>query len=158
MIFKQSVRAALLFGTAALLPGSLAHAQDAAAPVDPAPVAPATSVDGSQGGMTDVSEAGTTTAASDIVVTARRRDERLQDVPVSVTAFSAQALERSTVQTLSDIRTIAPGFTFASEGGKDNIALSLRGIGQIPLGEATPGVVVYINNVPLPSVGSNIPT
>jgi iron complex outermembrane receptor protein len=93
----------------------------------------------------------------DIVVTARRRDERLQDVPVSVSAFSAATLERSTVQTVSDIRTLTPGFTFASEGGKDNIALSLRGIGQIPLGEVTPGVVVYINNVALPSVGSNIP-
>jgi len=94
----------------------------------------------------------------DIVVTARRRDERLQDVPVAVSAFSAAALERSTVQTVADIRTLTPGFTFASEGGKDNVALSLRGIGQIPLGEVTPGVVTYINNVALPSVGSNIPT
>jgi len=96
--------------------------------------------------------------ADEIIVTARRRDERLQDVPVSVTALSAASLERSTVQTISDIRILTPGFTFASEGGKDNIALSLRGIGQIPLGETTPGVVVYVNQVPLPSIGSNLPT
>src|SRR3546814_19031439 len=43
--------------------------------------------------------------ATDIVVTARRRDERLQDVPVSVSAFSTEALERSTIQTPPDINT-----------------------------------------------------
>src|SRR5690606_23215230 len=90
--------------------------------------------------------------ADDIVVTARRREERLQDVPVSITAFSAAALERSTVQTVSDIKAITPGFTFSSEGGKDNVALTLRGIGQLPLGEVTPGVVIYLNDTPLPSV------
>lgn len=94
----------------------------------------------------------------DIVVTARRRDERLQDVPVSVVAFSGAALERSTVLTIADIRTISPGLTFSSEGGKDNTAVTLRGIGQIPTGEVTPGVVTYFANVPLASLGSNVPT
>lgn len=73
-------------------------------------------------------------------------------------AFTAEALERSTIQTVSDIKTIAPGFTFSQEGGKDNASLSLRGIGQIPLGEVTPGVVIYTNEVALPTQGSNIPT
>ena len=96
--------------------------------------------------------------SGDVVVTARRREERLQDVPVSISAFSSEALERSTVQTVSDVKTLAPGFTFSSEGGKDNVALTLRGIGQLPLGEVTPGVVIYLNDTPLPSVGSNVPT
>ncbi|TVV77181.1 TonB-dependent receptor [Sphingomonas solaris] len=97
-------------------------------------------------------------SSGDIVVTARRRDERLQDVPVSVTVFSAAALERSNVQTIADIRNVTPGLTFSSEGGKDNTAVSLRGIGQIPTGEVTPGVVTYFANVPLTSLGSNVPT
>lgn len=97
-------------------------------------------------------------ADADIVVTARRRDERLQDVPVSVVAFSSAALERSSIQTIADIRTIAPGLTFSSEGGKDNTAVTLRGIGQIPTGEVTPGVVTYFANVPMASLGSNVPT
>ncbi|WP_395335232.1 TonB-dependent receptor [Novosphingobium sp. BL-8A] len=97
-------------------------------------------------------------ATGDIIVTARRREERLQDVSVSISAFSAEALERSTVQTVSDLRTITPGFTFSAEGGKDNVALTLRGIGQLPLGEVTPGVVIYVNDTPLPAVGSNVPT
>ena len=77
---------------------------------------------------------------ADIVVTARRRDERLQDVPVSVVAFSPATLERSTVLTIADIRTISPGLTFSSEGGKDNTAVTLRGIGQIPSAKPVIGV------------------
>lgn len=96
-------------------------------------------------------------ASGEIVVTARRREERLQDVPVSVSAFSAEGLARSNVQTATDLKTIVPGFTFASEGGKDTMALTLRGIGNLPLGEGTPGVVIYVNNVAIPAVGSNIP-
>ncbi len=101
---------------------------------------------------------GSAGGAGDIIVTARRRDERLQNVPVSVAAFSNTTLQRATVQTISDIRTIAPGLTFSSEGGKDNTAVTLRGIGQIPTGEVTPGVVTYFANIPLASLGSNVPT
>lgn len=71
---------------------------------------------------------------TDIIVTARRCDERLQDLPVSLTAFSAGALERSTVQEHRSINVLTPGLTFANEGGAGNATLSLRGIGQIPLG------------------------
>src|SRR3546814_9639987 len=93
--------------------------------------------------------------ATDIVVTARRRDERLQDVPVSVSAFSTEALKRSTIQTLQDINTITPGFRAGAAGGTVNISISLRGIGQLPLGEASPGVVTYrseANTSELPSL------
>lgn len=94
----------------------------------------------------------------EIVVTARRREERLQDVPVSVSAFTAETLERATVQELRSINVLTPGLTFTNEGGGGNATLSLRGIGQIPLGEGTPGVVIYVNNMALPPDGSNVPT
>lgn len=124
--------------------GTTARAQAAAAAQTAAPVEAQPGTEGE--------------ATADIVVTARRRDEKLQDVPVSVVAFSGAALDRSSVQTISDIRTISPGLTFSSEGGKDNTAVTLRGIGQIPTGEVTPGVVTYFANVPLASLGSNVPT
>src|SRR3546814_2379738 len=65
---------------------------------------------------------------------------------------------RSTIQTVADINTITPGFRAGAEGGKENASISLRGIGQVPLGEASPGVVTYFADIPLPSFGSNIPT
>ena len=93
-----------------------------------------------------------------IVVTARRTDERLQEVPLSVTALTSEALDRGTIQELSDVRTLAPGLNFNSEGGKNTINVSLRGLGQLPVGLATPGVVTYVNSVAIPSIGSSIPT
>src|SRR3546814_18983061 len=84
-----------------------------------------------------ISDWSSDVCSTDIVVTARRRDERLQDVPVSVSAFSTEALERSTIQTLQDINTITPGFRAGAEGGTVNISISLRGIGQVPLGDAS---------------------
>ena len=56
------------------------------------------------------------------------------------------------------MRTIAAGLNFNSEGGKNTINVSLRGLGQLPVGLATPGVVTYVNNVAIPSLGSSVPT
>lgn len=167
---RQFFRASILAGTA--LVAIPAHAQDVPAAEQsnndssiatvpqPSPNSAPSSVAPAQSPTTNPAAGAETSFAgsSEIVVTARRREEALQDVPVSVSAFSAAALERSTVQTIADVRTISPGLTFSSEGGKDNTAVTLRGIGQIPTGEVTPGVVTYIANVPLPSIGSNVPT
>src|SRR3546814_3756256 len=54
----------------------------------------------------------------DIVVTARRREENAQTVPVSVTAFSGAALEQRNVHELQDLNLITPGLRFSAEGGK----------------------------------------
>jgi len=93
-----------------------------------------------------------------IIVTARRREESLQDVPLAVAAFDSAALERSTVQAVQDLTNITPGLRFGVEGGKISASVSLRGIGQTPVGGGTPGVVQYFADVPMPSEGSNIPT
>src|SRR3546814_10864711 len=51
----------------------------------------------------------------DIVVTARRREESAQSVPVSVTAFSDAALEQRNVRELQDINAMTPGFRRSEE-------------------------------------------
>ncbi len=52
----------------------------------------------------------------DIVITARRREERLQDVPVAVTALSGADLTSRSIQQVLDLNRVTPGFT-ASQGG-----------------------------------------
>ncbi|MBL8537157.1 MAG: TonB-dependent receptor [Hyphomonadaceae bacterium] len=52
-------------------------------------------------------------AQEEIVVTARRREESLQSVPLSINAFTAETLENAGVQNVEDIATMTPGFTFA---------------------------------------------
>lgn len=139
---RKLIHPALLASSAALAIALPAHAQDIENQ-DSAEVQLAESAPAGQG---------------EIIVTARRTSERLQDVPVAVTAFDNQALERSTVQELSEVRSIASGLNFNSEGGKSTTNVSLRGIGQLPVGLTTPGVVTYFNNIAIPSLGSSIPT
>jgi iron complex outermembrane receptor protein len=54
--------------------------------------------------------------APEIVVSARRRDERLQDVPVAISAISGDSLASKSVQQILDLTRVVPGFT-ASQGG-----------------------------------------
>src|SRR3546814_2729523 len=92
-----------------------------------------------------------------IVITARRRCDSLQYVPVSVVAFTGEFLEDLGVRELTDLPAIVPGFRFSYEGSKNYNVVSLRGIGQIPVGEGTPGVVTYFANVTIPAFSSIAP-
>src|SRR5689334_1680699 len=87
-----------------------------------------------------------------IVVTARRREESLQDTPVAVTALTAEALERQQATGTMDLDKIAPNIQFHSYGtltGNNSAAqVFIRGIGQTDATPAVdPGVGVYIDDV-----------
>jgi iron complex outermembrane receptor protein len=83
----------------------------------------------------------------DIIVTARRRSERLQDVPVAVTALTAEALENLQASTLGDLEGAVPNLTL-HEGDANNAVVYLRGVGQVDsLAFADPGVGVYVDDV-----------
>ncbi len=65
----------------------------------------------------------------EIVVTAQRRNEHLQDVPISITAFSAAALEKEEVHSLQDLSARVPGFVSTNTVGYGSATLSIRGVG-----------------------------
>jgi iron complex outermembrane receptor protein len=87
----------------------------------------------------------------EVVVTARRRDENLQKVPVSVTAISGATLEEQHVQTLQDIQYMVPSLNIDSNNTRDANNFNLRGQGTTY--QADPAVVVYFAEVPLPFNG-----
>jgi iron complex outermembrane receptor protein len=93
----------------------------------------------------------------DIVVTARRREESAQTVPVSITALGGQALEERQVRSLGDLTNVAPGIRFVSQGGSGSMNVILRGIGKAPAGDAPNSVITYFGDVPLYFWGSEIP-
>jgi iron complex outermembrane receptor protein len=71
-------------------------------------------------------------AASDdalepIVVTAQRRTERLQDVPISITSVSAKTLEQSNFRSVTDLQYLVPGVQFETTNGT---AFNIRGVGS----------------------------
>lgn len=65
---------------------------------------------------------------SDIVVTALRRSERLQDVPVSITAVTGDTLARQHVQQVSDLAGSVPNLQASTVAGENVPVFSLRGI------------------------------
>src|SRR5690349_8144572 len=110
------------------------------------------------GGVANAQEAPATPQASEgetleaIVITARRREESLQDTPVAVTALTADALERQQATGTMDLDKIAPNIQFHSYGtltGNNSAAqVFIRGIGQTDATPAVdPGVGIYIDDV-----------
>ena len=87
-----------------------------------------------------------------VVVTARRREESLQDTPVAITVLSADDLERQQVVSTTDLDKVAPNLQFHSYGtltGNNSAAqVFIRGIGQTDATPAVdPGVGIYIDDV-----------
>lgn len=88
----------------------------------------------------------------DIVVTAQRRAERLQDAPLSVTALSANALTDRGIDNLADVSNFAPNLelhpTNRPAGGGSAFAGYIRGVGtgdfQFP---TDPGIGLYVDDV-----------
>jgi iron complex outermembrane recepter protein len=85
----------------------------------------------------------------DIVVTARRREERLIDVPLSVTAFTGEALLQQGIQDLTQIGQQVPNITLeVSRGTNTTLTAFIRGVGQQdPVAGFEAGVGLYIDDV-----------
>ncbi len=67
-------------------------------------------------------------AVEEIVVTAQRREERLQDVPISVSAITAAGLQKQGVSTTFDLVNAVPGWVFSksSAGRAHHVAIASR--------------------------------
>lgn len=86
---------------------------------------------------------------SEIVVTARRREEALQDVPIAVTAFSADALDAAGAQDLTAISQSTPNVTLEnSRATNSTLTAFIRGVGQQdPVAGFEQGVGIYLDDV-----------
>ena len=84
-----------------------------------------------------------------VVVTARRYSEKLQDVPMSVTAVSAETLTRQNVTNLDDLNSFVPNMKIsAGRATNSTINAYIRGVGQNdPLWGFEPGVGIYMDDV-----------
>jgi len=88
-------------------------------------------------------------AVDDIIVSARRRDEALKDVPVAVSAFSAEQLEQKGAADITELTRTAPSLTLQAARGSNSTLISfIRGVGQQdPLWGFDPGVGLYMDDV-----------
>jgi len=107
----------------------------------------------------DEQAAASESVSEDIIVTARRRAETLQTVPVAITAFSAAALQERSIKTFFDLQSSTPSLAMQGAAGRrDTPSMSIRGQRtsdtQII---ADPSVAVYMDEVILtPNQGVNL--
>jgi iron complex outermembrane receptor protein len=88
---------------------------------------------------------------ADIVVTARRVEERLQDVPISITVFNQQQLSNRDVTNAADLATYTPSLSSNNKYGAENSTFSIRGFTQED--RTASSVAVYFADVVAPRGG-----
>jgi iron complex outermembrane receptor protein len=119
---RQTIfRTALLLSGAAILSPSIVHAQSG----------------------------GQQTGVEDIVVTAQKREQNLQKVPISITALSADSIKANRIQNVSDLNAAAPNLTVRlGAGGNQSPNYTLRGVlGGNSAAGTDKGVSLYLDGV-----------
>ena len=111
---------------------------------------------------TEGEDAQDNVGVAEIVVTAQKRSENLQDVPISITAVTSDALEGRGVRSVAEISNFAPNVQLESSApivsSSQILTGFIRGIGQNDLSSSLePGVGVYLDGVILArSIGANV--
>jgi iron complex outermembrane recepter protein len=91
----------------------------------------------------------------EVVVTARRRNESIEKVPIAVTAISAEQLDERQVRTDSDLQTTVPGLTIRQTQGNNSLTYAIRGQSADTFSGSPSAVVAYLNEVPLTISGAS---
>ena len=87
---------------------------------------------------------------NEITVTARRREENLQSVPIAITALSPQVLRDNNVVQMQDVQSLVPSLAITSGnvGPRESANVSIRGQGYGSI-SGQPAVAIYLNEVPI---------
>ena len=155
---KPTVRVLHVAIVLALSQGALAQVTPAATEPDKEAskkVAPAgshgasTNIQLAQAGSAPPTTDGVATKGEQVVVTARRREELIQDVPGAVTAFSGAQLEKAGIPDLTGIADITPSTTLkTSRATNTTLTAFIRGIGQQdPVAGYEQGVGIYLDDI-----------
>jgi iron complex outermembrane receptor protein len=121
-----------------LLAGASFAAIAASAAAQPAPAGGAASAAAPEGAM-----------LGEIVVTARRRSESLQEVPQTVNAVTADTLQKLNIRQFTDVQAVVPGLSLQSANTGYSAAASLRGVTFDVNTGAQPTTALYLNDAPV---------
>ena len=124
-----------------------------AAPALAATEQPATTTEQPQPEQAAPAPAGAAPAAAqeqEIVVTARKREERLKDIPVAATAISGEVIERRGLVSIKDVAKLTPSLNVNSDGA-GRVFVAIRGVGVTLVQTVQPGVGIFIDGVYQPN-------
>ena len=152
MRFASSLRLAAVLLASTTLAGT-ALAQDA-----PAQDPPATGEGSGADDQGDRSAASADQDSGDIIITATKREENLQDVPISIQALGNQRLEELNVASFNDYTKLTPSVSFQSASpGTANVYI--RGVASGGDGNhsgSLPSVGIYLDEQPVTTIGGNL--
>ncbi len=89
-----------------------------------------------------------------IVITAQKRAENVQDVPISIAAFSGDALIKSNVVTVQDIGKLASNFQVNKGVQSSFLRVNIRGIGAAGNTTIEPSVAIFVDGIYVPRAGA----
>jgi iron complex outermembrane receptor protein len=104
--------------------------------------------------MSAMAQASEDVGIAEVVVTAQKRAENVQDVPISVTAFSGETLKAAGVQDIRDLRRLTPSLYLATSSNTSNTRIMMRGIGTSGNTAVEPSVAAFVDGVYVPRIGS----
>jgi iron complex outermembrane receptor protein len=97
----------------------------------------------------------TSNSLDEIIVTARRRSEDLSKTPVAVSVLGGDALDKLQILTQSDLQTAIPGVTIRATDNSNQLNYSIRGQSLDAFSTSQPGVLPYVNEVPVGGAGGS---
>ena len=92
-------------------------------------------------------------ALEEVVVTARKQEETLSRVPISITAVTGEQLQQASIQSLSDLANGTPNLTYSSLGSGRAAQPTIRGVAPLSIG-SEPNVAVFVNGIYRPSTAA----
>ena len=93
---------------------------------------------------------------TEIVVTAQKRSENVQDVPISIAAYSGETLEKNNVVNIEGLAKVTPNLSVAKGAQTSYVRLAVRGIGAASNTTVEPSVAVFLDGAYVPRVGAVI--
>lgn len=92
-------------------------------------------------------QAAAPASANEIIVTATRQEQTLQDTPMAVDVVTADAISKLNVFDAKEIQNLSPGLQLTNNDGRSNVA-TLRGVTFDPDSGSSPAVEIFLNEVP----------
>ncbi len=90
-----------------------------------------------------IGQTGTDAVIEEILVTAQKREQSLQEVPISITAFSAETIERAGIREFTDYASKTPNVGFSTTGNRATTKVGIRGVTNI--GGKANSVGIYVD-------------
>ncbi len=96
----------------------------------------------------------------EVIVTAQRREQNLQEVPVSVTAFTGATLDQRNIKSATEYLSLTPGVSFTEDGqtGSRGLGIAIRGINNLVSGENAfvNSIGIYLDEFSVASVPNQV--